>query len=208
MNASTPWSAAKTINIPPATLFLVAGGMFIVFAALHGVEAFMGRSAPKDIFGPAGFAFAFLGMLGMSSSLSETQSRLSRFGALIVVIGLAASAITSVWYVGLWVNPALPDYVSALALGMVLGQFLGYTSFGIASWRADVYPRTVGLLLVAVPSVLAVMIATVATGYATSGSAAVLGSVQAILHLAIGASLRTDGEPADRGEPSLEATAE
>ncbi len=168
----------------------------------------MGRSAPKDIFGPAGFAFAFLGMLGMSSKLSETQSRLSRFGALIVVIGLAASAITSVWYLGLWVNPGLPDYVSALALGMVLGQFLGYTSFGIASWRATVYPRTVGLLLVAVPTVLAVMIATVATGFATSGSAAILGSVQAILHLAIGASLRTDGAPADRAEPSLESTAE
>lgn len=188
------------------TLFLVAGALFIVFAALHGVEAFMGQSAPKDIFGPAGFAFAFLGMLGMYPRLSENYPRLLLFGAVIALIGLAASAITSVWHIGLWVIPTMPEYGSAFALGMVLGQFLGYTSFGFASLRADVYSRTVSLLLVAVPAVLALMIATVATGYATSGSAVVLGSVQAILHLAIGASLWSDGEPTGQAEPSLGPT--
>lgn len=190
------------------TLFLVAGAMFIVFAAFNGVEAFMGQSAPKDIFGPAGFAFAFLGMLGMYPRLSEKYPRLLLFGAVIVLIGFAASAITSLWHIGLWVIPTMPDFGSAFALGMVLGQFLGYTSFGFASLRADLYTRPVGLLLVAVPTVLALMIATVATGFATSGSAVVLGSVQAILHLAIGASLWTDGEPTGQSEPSIGPTTE
>lgn len=198
----------KSIEGRTGTLFLIAGGLFVVFAALHGVEAFMNWSAPKDIFGPAGFAFAFVGMLGLYPNLADQSPWLTRFGAVFATIGMIASAITSVWHIGIWVVPAAtPTFVTALPFGMVLGQFLGYIPFGLASLRADVHPRTFGLLLIAVPSLLAVMIVTVATGYATSGSAVILGSAQAIVHLAIGNSLRTEGIPSDRPEPSGEMTA-
>lgn len=175
-----------------SVLFFVAGGLFVLFAASHGVEAFMNRAAPKDVFGPAGFAFAFVGMLGMYPTLADRSPWLSLAGAVFASLGVIAASVTAVWHVGLWVVPAVtPAYVSVFAGGMVLGQFLGYTPFGIASLRAGAHSRTVGLLLVAVPTVLAVMIATVAMGYATSGSAVILGSAQALIHLAIGVTLRT-----------------
>lgn len=197
----------KTFEGRTATLFLVAGGLFIVFAALHGVEAFMDRSAPTDIFGPAGFVFAFIGMLGLYPSLADRSPRLTHIGALFATLGALASAVTSVWHIGSWVFPAAtPAYVTVFALGMVLGQFVGYTSFGFASLRAGVYARIFGLLLVAVPTILAVMIVTVAAGYATSGSAVILGSAQALVHLAIGSTLRADGDPTDRTEPAADAT--
>lgn len=191
-----------------ATLFVVAGGLFVVFAAFHGVEAFTNRSAPKDVFGPAGFAFAFAGLLGLSRELVDRSPWLSRFGAIFATLGVTAAAITSVWHVGLWVFPtATPAYVTALSIGMVLGQFLGYTSFGLAGLRTGVHSRSTGLLLLAVPAILAVMIGTVAAGYATSGSAVVLGSAQALVHVVIGISLRAEGVPADRTKPSAEPTA-
>jgi hypothetical protein len=196
------------------TLFLVAGVMFIAFAAMWGVEAFMNRSAPKNIFGPAGFAFAFLGMLGLYPSLADRSRRLAGLGAIVAIIGAVGAAANSLTYIGWWVLPAVvpnPDTVAvvgAMVGGMLLGQFLGYTSFGVASLRAGVHSRSVGLLLVAVPTVLVVMIATVAVGFAGAGSATVLGSVQALIHLAIGYTLRTGGLSTGHGEPSVEPTAE
>lgn len=201
--------ALRFIEARVSTLFLVAGGLFVVFAALHGVEAFAGRSAPKDVFGPAGFAFAFVGMLAMYPGLVDRNPRLARFAALFAVLGVAASTVTSLWHVGQWAfHVTIPDYASVVALGMVLGQFLGYVPFGVATLRTDAGSRTVGLLLVAVPTVLAVMIGTVATGYATSGSAVVLGGVQALIHFAIGLSLRAEGHRSADGELSAEPTAE
>ena len=198
----------KSIEGRTGTLFLIAGGLFIVFAALHGVEAFLDRSAPKDIFGPAGFAFAFVGMLGLYPTLADRTPWLTRFGTIFAAIGLIASAVTSAWHIGIWVVPAAtPTFVTVLPFGMVLGQFLGYIPFGLASLRADVHPRTIGLLLIAVPAILAVMIVTVATGYATSWSAVILGSAQAVVHVAIGNSLQTEGIPSERAELSGELTA-
>lgn len=196
------------------TLFLIAGAMFSVFAAMWGVEAFMNRPAPKNIFGPAGFVFAFLGMLGLYPALADRSRRLARLGAVVVIVGTVGAAGNSLSYIGWWVLPAVvPDpntvaLVGAMVGGMLLGQFLGYTSFGVASLRAGVHSRAVGLLLVAVPTVLVVMIATVAIGYDSAGSATVLGSVQALVHFAIGFTLRTGGIPTDQTEPSVETTAE
>ena len=204
----------ESIEGRTGTLFFVAGALFFLFATMWGVEAFTNQSAPKNVFGPAGFAFAFLGMLGLYPALADRSRRLARFGALIAIIGGAGAAANSMWYIGWWVLPAVvPDpstsvLVGAMVGAMVLGQFLGYTSFGAASLRAGVHSRTVGLLLVAVPTVLVVMIATVATGYDSAGSATVLGSVQALIHLAIGYTLRTEGIPTDHGEPSVEPATE
>lgn len=199
----------KSISGRTGRLFLIAGGLFVLFAASNGVEAFTTRSAPKDIFGPAGFAFAFVGMLGLYPTLVDKARWTTRIGAVFATIGLIASGITSLWHVGLWAAPAtMPTLFAAFPVGMVIGQFLGYIPFGLASLRAGVHSRTVGLLLVAVPTVLAVMIVTVATGYATSGSAVVLGGVQALIHLAIGYTLRRDGVPTERANPSVEPTTE
>jgi hypothetical protein len=204
----------ESIEGRTGTLFLVAGTLFIAFAAMWGVEAVTNRSAPKNVFGPAGFAFAFVGMLGLYPALSERSRRLAQFGAIVAIVGGAGAAANSVWYIGWWVVPAVvPDpstsvLVGGMVGGMILGQFLGYTTFGVASLRAGVHSRTVGLLLVAVPTVLVVMIVTVATGYDSSGSATVLGSVQALIHLAIGYTLRTESIPTEHGDPSVEPTAE
>ena len=186
----------ESIEGRTGTLFLVAGALFLAFAAMWGVEAFMNRSAPKNIFGPAGFAFAFVGMLGLYPALADRSRRLARFGAIVAIVGAVGAAANSVWYIGWWVLPAVvPDPATA-------------ASFGVASLRAGVHSRTVGLLLVAVPTVLAVMILTAAIGYDSAGSAAVLGSVQALIHLAIGYTLWTEATPTDHGEPSVEPTAE
>jgi hypothetical protein len=78
-------------------------------------------------------------MLGLYPSLADRSPRLTRVGALFATLGVLASAVTSLWHIGLWVFPAAtPAYVTAFALGMFLGQFAGYTSFGLASLRAEI----------------------------------------------------------------------
>lgn len=137
-----------------------------------------------------------------------------RFGAFVAIVGAVGAAGNSVWYIGWWglpsmvPDPATSNLVGGMVGGMLLGQFLGYTTFGVAILRVGVHSRTVGLLLVAVPIVLAVMTATVATGYASSGSATVLGSVQGLLHLAIGYTIRTEDVTIEQRDPSVEPTAE
>ncbi|MFC7007381.1 hypothetical protein [Halalkalicoccus salilacus] len=76
-----------------ATAFLVAGALLVVFAVLLGVEAFMGRSAPEDLFGPAGFLVAMVGLLGLYPTLVDQTPKLARVAA-----GFAAVAAVG-WFV-------------------------------------------------------------------------------------------------------------
>lgn len=199
----------KTIEGRTATLFLVAGGLLVVFAALLGVEAVMDRSAPEDIFGPAGFAFGFVGLLGLYPQLADRSPKLAGAGAVFAALGVVGGAVTSIWHIGEFAGifPAeTPVYVSVFSIGIILGMTLGYLSSGVVILRADVYSRTVGLLLLAVPAVVTVMLVSVITSISSADSAVVLASGQALAHLAIGYTLRTEGVSTDRAEPSVEPT--
>jgi hypothetical protein len=189
---ANPDGVFQRIERRTGILFLAAGALFLIWAGMQGVEAFMNRSAPVDVFGPAGFAVAFVGLLGLYPSLADRSKRLVQVGAAFAVLGFVFAAATSLWHLGLWVFPAVvPAYASALAGGMLLGQFLGYTPFGVASLRTELHSRTVGLLLVAVPVLLVALLVTLATGYASPVTAVVFDIVTALLHLAIGVTLRT-----------------
>lgn len=184
-----------------ATLFLVAGGLLAVFAALWGVEAFTQRAAPQDIFGPAGLAVAFLGLLGLYPSIADRSPWLARVGAVTATIGVVGATVTSGWYVGVagGVFPTEPPaYIAAFAIGILVGGFLAFPSFGAATLRSDAHSRTLGLLLLAPPVILGTMTVAVAV---TGGPAIVgfiAGSAQAIAHLSIGYALRVENARSSR----------
>lgn len=190
------------------TLFLVAGGLLVPFAALLAYEAVTNTAAPEDVFGPPGFFFAMLGLLGLYPSFVRRTPRLARAGvvaAAVAAVGWSAVTATSV---GEAVG-ALPPLEAFGALGLVVvlaagvPMLLAYLSFGVASLRTDAYSRTLGFLLLAPPAIFAVMLV---GGAATGGSAlgaAILSSGQAISHLAIGYTLWTGGtSTAGAGSPA------
>lgn len=189
-----------------ATAFLVAGALLVVFAALLGVEAFMDRTAPEDLFGPAGFLVAMVGLLGLYPTIVDRAPKLARTAAVLA----AVSAIG--WFVitGLSIAEVaeiLPPLENLGVLGVAIivvagiAMVLAYSLFGVTSLHVDSRSRTLGLLLLAPPAIFAVMLVGGAIGYTPAWSAFALGSGQALVHLAIGTTLRTEGEPTSRREP-------
>lgn len=190
-----------------ATAFLVAGALLVVFAVLLGVEAFMGRSAPEDLFGPAGFLVAMVGLLGLYPTLVDQTPKLARTAA-----GFAAVAAVG-WFVitGLSITEVagiLPPLEDADVVGLTtvfvagLAMVLAYVSFGVASFRLEGHSRAVGPLLLAPPAIFGVMLTGGAVGYTPTWSAFVLGSGQALVHLALGATLRAETKPTGLVEPT------
>lgn len=194
-----------------STLFLVAGGLIIVFSGLLGFEALTNSAAPEDIFGPAGFAVAFVGLLGLYPKLVEETPWIARAGAAFAVAGAVGGIVVSLGSLGSTVGvlPQEPGPVAVLfILGLGVGMLPGYVTFGVASLRAGVHSRLLGLLLLAPPVIFAVML----TGafHAVTGeafTAFILSGGQALALLAIGLVLRMEDFPTERAEPAADAAA-
>ncbi|WP_207591759.1 hypothetical protein [Halomontanus rarus] len=189
------------------TAFLVAGVLLALFGALLGVEAFMDRAAPEDIFGPAGFLVAMVGVLGICPTLADRTPALARVTAVFAAVAAVGwSVITALSIVeAIGVLPPLEDVgVLGLTIILVVGvaMVLAYISCGVASLGVDGHSRTASLLLLGPPTIFAVMLTGGAIGYTPAWSAFALGSGQALVHLALWATLRTEGKPTDRAEPT------
>lgn len=192
-------------------LFLVAGGLLIVFATLLTYEAFTNTAAPEDIFGPPGFFLAMVGLLGLYPGLADRAPRLARASAVVAALSALGWFGITVLAIGetAGVLPPLEDVgmlglVVALAAGIPM--ILAYILFSAICLRTDVYSRTLGLLVLAPVVIFGVMIV---GGLLWGGAvgAAVLSSGQAISHLAIGYVLRSEAIPTERGESPVDATA-
>lgn len=193
-------------------LFLVAGGLLVPFAALLVYEALADAAAPEDVFGPPGFFLAMVGLLGLCPALADHAPRLARAGAATAAISAAGWFVITVLAIGEAAGavPPLEDF-GVLGLVVVLAagvpMVLAYLSFGVGSLRTDVHSRILGVLLLAPPVIFGVMIV---GGALTGGSAigaAALSSGQAISHLAIGYTLRTEDVPTDGAESRADAIA-
>lgn len=188
-----------------ATAFLIAGVLLVFFAALLGVEAFLDRATPSVIFGPAGFLVAMIGILGLYPTLtSQTPKLASAIAFLTVVAGVGWFVITGL-SIGEIVGVLPPlEEVGVLGIAIILvagiGMVLSYILCGIASFSVEDYSRIVGLLLLLPPTIFAVMFAGVAIGYTPAWSAFALGSGQALVHLALWVTFRTEADKTDRAE--------
>lgn len=199
-----------------ATAFLLAGVLFIGFAARNGIIAFGDGFSESMRFAlyvafivPAELA-AYVGLLGLYPRLSEHASRLTGAGA--VFVGVAGAAI--IGFGGgagaalLAVGPLEPPAVAQLLLPVaVIATILGFLLFGVASLRAGVPSRTAGGLLLIPPATYLLMMTSMVAGVAPDWSAFVLASIQAVAHVAIGVVLRNGGVAADRTAPASDSTA-
>lgn len=197
-----------------STAFLVGGVIFLVDTAVVAARLVQGTDpqALGQAFVGAAWTAAFIGLLGMYPSLADRSRWLTRIGAVFSVIGavvMAAMAVTSFAYFAGVLGGALGDVVMYFLPGVFLGIVLGFGSFGVATLRTDVYPRSVGVLFLLLPLTFLFNLGTGISGY--NPTAKVLGVVVVLTltMLAIGYLLRTGGAVADREdvEPSSEPTA-
>lgn len=189
----TPQHWRSLERVSPA-LFLTAGGLIVVHAAFRGLEAFTAVNPPVDVFGPAGYLLALLGLFGLYPALLARKPRLARIAAGVTVIPLAGWVIIVAWIVATAAGAlppqeeVLPGIFYVVHLAAVI---LSYSLFGAASLGTDAQPRSFTLLLF-VPAVLFVgMIAGAALIGNSPYGAFAIGSGLALHHLALGSVLRT-----------------
>lgn len=178
-----------------STLFLVAGVILAAYAALNGLWAFT-DVIPQQNGLEIGYVVAFFGLLGLYPGLVGRQPRLARIGAIAAMCGIVSLFVISMTDLSQLAGlvSGNPPGWGVIRLLPLVGFLFGYSAFGIASLRSGRYPRAVCLLLLVPSAIVVVMLALIVTGYTSGLQVFVVSAGEAMAHLAIGASLRTDAE--------------
>lgn len=194
-------------------MFILAGGLFVVFAGFWGAFAFteMRSEVVQNVVGPAGWTAAFIGLLGLYPSLADRSPRLAAAGAVFAALGIVGGTVSIVGnllpVLG-WMGES-PAWLAPIQLLLLLGIVLGFLTVGIATLRTPAWSTGVGLLLLAPAIIFLVNIVRVAMLGSTTPpwSPFVLGSGQALALLGIGYLLRAEPLSADGATSSVETTA-
>ena len=183
-----------------SSAFLVAGGLFVLFAGFWGAFAFtaMDSEVVQNVVGPAGWTVAFVGLLGLYRRLADENRRLSIAAAVFAVLGFAGAVITTLGNFVVLLNAvdALPEWFAALQLPLLVGIVPGFFTYAFATHRTDSISRRVSLLLLAPGAIFVLNFIRVATLGSTTPIWApfMLGAGQALSLLAIGYSLYAERE--------------
>lgn len=172
-------------------IYLVAGVVLVVYVALLGYQAFVDPTVnfhdnEAGIVGPAGFALGFVGLLGITPSLSEARPRLAKVGAILAAIAVFGWTAITMSGIASQAGVVLPTAIQALGFLGMLGMIVGYAVFGVGMFHASIGPRPLVLLLLA-PPVLFVLLAigNVVTG-GTAIGAVFISSGLCLTHLGLG----------------------
>lgn len=191
--------------------FIVAGVLFVGHAVVRGIEAFTASVPPADVFGPPAYVVALVGLFGLYPVLADRTPKLARIATVVAAIPALGWLVIAAWSVGevVAIFPPQSDILPGVFfIVIILSTLLTYVLFGVASLRAEVHSQTVGVLLLAPAGMLVLLIAGVSV---LEGSAAVggfvIGSGQALIHLACGFFLRTGRTTTDHETTSGDLTA-
>lgn len=197
-----------TVERWSAAAFLLGGVIFAADTVLVASGLVSGTEPPLTLgqaFVGASWTAAFVGLLGLYPGLADRSRWLVRAGAVFAVIGavtMAAMAATSFGYYS-GVLPGgesgLSEVVMYFLPGVLIGCVLGFVSFGVASLRTDVYPRSVGVLLLVLPLTVVFNLGTGMAGWNPLPKLLGVVAVLSVTMLAVGYLLRTGDGPAGLG---------
>lgn len=194
---------AATLEGTNATWFLVGGGLLVVFAANTALGTFVGTSFPpvQGLVGPAGFLLGVVGLFGLYPALADRTPWLARVAA-------AAAAISALgWLVIVTRNVAehivgittLPEALGIAGLIAAVSMIPTFALFGVASLRAGVHARAVGVLLLVPATAFLLLLANAAPDVLVDAG-------HVVGYLGVGIALRGSGGPSDSAEPLADAT--
>lgn len=197
-----------------AEAFLVAGGLFVIFAGLWGAFAFttMTSEAAQNVVGPAGWTAAFVGLLGLYRRLADSSGHLATIGVVLAGIGCVGGIVTTVGNLGTLLGGvwSLPAGFEAVQLLLLIGIVPGFLTFAALVVQQPDEPRGLGLLLALPAGLFTVNIVRVATLGSTTPiwSPFVLGAGQALALLAIGYTEHSTRVRPDRPTPTADSAPE
>lgn len=159
------------------------------------MEAFSALTPPVDVFGPAGYLLALVGLLGLYPSLTDRVPNLARIAVAVAAFPLAGWIVitaSSVGEVAGLIGSSDGVVPGVFFVGHVVAMILAYSVFGVAVLRSGRHPRLVGVLLLLVPVLFVGMMAGAAVVGDVATGSFVVGSLLAVTHLAVGYSLQTE----------------
>jgi len=179
-------------------LFLVAGGVMIVFAANTYLKTFAGTSYPvvQNLVAPFGFLVGVVGLLGLYAGIDDQPPTLARVAAGVAVFTVVCWVLVIGGGLVLGGEPTGP--LSVVPIVTIVAMVLAFALFGVASLRSDVHSRVVGVLLL-VESLMFLLVIAGVPGFLID-----LGHVLA--YLGIGIALRTGVVPSDSAEAAPDST--
>lgn len=195
-----------------STVFLVAGGLLVVFATNTGARVFAdsGSSTVHSTLGPAGFFLGIVGLFGLYPALADRTPILARIAGIVAAIPAVGWFVITVFGIGSSAK-ILPGmsvvFPPVFPVLVFLTTILAYILFSVTSFRTGVHSRVVSLVLLApiVPFI------TLIVGTAVLGPVEwvefVIDSGHALAYLAVGIVLRTEHMSAETVDPVGEASA-
>lgn len=186
-------------------IFLIAGGLLSVTAAIEALGAFTTVAAEEgpllfveSLAGFGGVVLAFVGLVGLSIRLADGSPRLAKLGA--GLIALPALFVLSLLLCGTVVSVlGLPSPTEVLpALEVVTGALflmaaVGTTTLGVASLHTGAIPRTVGGSLFVFAAAWILMVAAMlGYGHVTDLANLVATGLMAAATVALGDGLRAE----------------
>lgn len=184
-------------------LFLLAGILMVAFATNTYLTTFSGSGYPviQSVVGPAGFGLGTLALLGLYPTLVERTPRLARIAAAVAILPAIGWTIIVLGGVATTtgVLPADSSPPVVIPMGTIATTLLAFLLFGITTLRADTHSRLVGILLLVPAAMFVLLMARLAPPF-------VIDSGHLVGILGTGIALRASGTPAERGDPSIDAT--
>lgn len=212
-----PW---KRLEAKRTTAFLVAGVWLLAFVSYNGLQVVTNieqYSVVNTVTTAPALIIGHLGLLGFYRELAERVPRNAIVGAIVVALAATSALVLLIAALVQWLLLGGPPadggptpvmvigFISWLAMMVVTA--LAYLLFGIASLRADVHARIVGIALFGPAVVFLVnLLSPVAVGTSRPmWIVFIISGLQATAHLAIGVVLRTGAGVPDASGPAPEA---
>lgn len=193
------------------TLFLIAGGLLVVFAANTGARTVADGGVPAihSIVGPAGFFVGLVGLLGLYPGIASDGAILGRLAGIVAAIPLVGWFVITVWGIGnsIGVVPGMSVVIPGpVVIVVFLTTMLAYILFSIACLQSRSYSQSVGLAVLAPAIPFLTLILVVQAFPPVEWGEFVIDSGHALAYLAVGIAVRAKVVPSTQTEPAPDAT--
>jgi len=194
------------------TLFLAAGGAWIIDTAPYALELVVEVSIPETLNGAlilVAFLLTLAGALGLYPPLADEAPIFALAGTLLIALAGLVLLGSFAWVLGAGLlGLSMPP--AALLVLIITLNLLAILVFGLTSVRTDAPSRVCGVLLIALAATWTVWIAGILglLSSAPDWASAVLGVLFATITLSIGAVLHIGGLPLNRPASSSSPSTE
>lgn len=193
-----------------ATLFLLAGVLFAVDAALVATHVAAGTEDPALTLGQAfiggAWTCAFFGLLGAVPALTDRSRWPARIGAVFAALGTVTMAAMAATSLGYYTGALGGEFAAMYFLPFIfLSILFGFGTLGAVTLRTGVYARSVGLLFLLLVATFLFNVGSGIAGFGTLTTVLGVVCVLTLTTLSLGYLFRTgraDGEMRVTGDAS------